>query len=141
MQSSIAIPEGQSPEQVRAEHMASEKSARYAGLVCHVFAALMLPLVIILPFALSARYETAGVVFFTGFALTIAVVYFLLGRALRSLKSWARSAAVLAAILLLPGIPVGTMFGVLILYFVLRADRFVFSRTYQDVIAATAVAQ
>jgi hypothetical protein len=79
------------------------------------------------------------VVLIVGFSLALAVAYFLVGRGLRSLASWARPTSILASVSLLIAIPVGTLFGALILFFVLKADRYVFSRTYREIIEATDV--
>jgi hypothetical protein len=137
MNTAIAIPQGQTPEQVRSTYLKSERAAREGGVVCYVASALFSLGAVGAGVAMSSRYEMPGIVVVTCLLSAIATGYFLLGRALRKLAGWSPTVGVIASILLLPAVPLGTAMGGLLLLSLSRADRFVFSRTYKEVIEAT----
>ncbi len=100
----------------------------YAMAGLWLLGAMGVLLMLIVPLALEYTPPEALVaIVVTGAMLCVllgglAVLYLLSGIGLWRRKEWARWVAIVLAILGLPGFPVGTVIGVLVLWFLLRND-------------------
>jgi hypothetical protein len=126
---------------IRSEHIRHESSVRSIGLLYYLAGSLCLiagPALLIASLAGKAGPE-AGVLTFIGVLYSVFAALFLsVGRGLRQLRTWARTAGIVLSCIGLLGFPLGTLMHgyFLYLYFAEKGKR-IFEPDYADIVAAT----
>jgi hypothetical protein len=130
-------------EEIRREHLKHEASIRSVGLLYILSSAVMVIAGFALLYLGSLPGEPAPLP--DGLAVVMAVIYlglgvfsFIVGRAVRQFRSWARIAVIVLSALGLFGFPVGTIVHGYILWLMLSAKgRSIFEPDYPAIVAAT----
>jgi hypothetical protein len=120
---------------VRRAHIGHEASIRSIGLLYYIGSAICLA--VGFPFLFAARTR-ADVITSVGFVFPVGVALIVLGFGLRGLRPWVRPFTILASVIGLMGLPVGTLISAYVLYLMLSAKgRLVLSPHYEDIVKST----
>ena len=125
-------------EAIRREFLKHETSVRSIGTLYYLAGGLLCVGAVFLAYAyFSVRNETP-LMFITPIYLLLGVLSILLGRGIKSLRTWARTTAIVLACVGLLGVPVGTAINGYILYLLLsKKGKRIFEEDYAAIVAAT----
>ena len=131
-------------EQIRRDHLSAEGALRSVGVLMTLSSFFLLiqgHFYLTIEPQLQAKMNNAGIPASPGLGialLLLGAVQIISGPALYRLCPWARIPAALAAVGILFRFPVGTVFGLLYLYYLLnKKGTFVLSAPYREIVRAT----
>ena len=126
-------------ESIRKEHINHEASIKAVGTLYYLSALSLAVAGLVTVFSTTAIVRSGASEPVIGAVLVaLAAGLFMLGRGLRALRPWVRIPAVLLSILGLLGFPIGTLINGYIIWLILsKKGRFVLSRDYAAIVAAT----
>jgi hypothetical protein len=126
-------------EAIRREHIKHEASVRSVGILYYIGGAFMSFAAIVLGAALAFTEEPPALtIVLAGVYLVMGPLSLAVGRGIRTLQPWARTACIVLSLIGLLGFPVGTLINGYILYLMLaRKGRRLFEPDYPAIVAAT----
>jgi hypothetical protein len=132
----LVHPSGEA-EAIRLDHIRREAEIRSVGALYYIGGALV-SLGGVGMLTGSIYPNNPRVPLLGGVYLVMGLLSFFVGRGIRDLRPWARTAMIVLAVIGLLGFPVGTLINAYILYLALSAKgKRIFESDYREIIAAT----
>jgi len=134
--SEIAIPEDSELVKIRKAHISVEESVKAMGGL-YIITGIIIVIVAI-SVAFTMRDKTVSMIAVVAISIIVAVGCFITGRDMGRFILWTRIPTLVITTPVLLLFPVGTLIGAYVLYLIIgKKGRFVFTKAYQEIIAAT----